>query len=333
MVKTSGKQGILDAIQGYYGTALLLQFHRLGILHKLASPSSAKTIAKEHGINVTVTEQVLEFLARTTDVIEQMRDGRFRLGSTPRIELSFQLEKFAGAYGPTVYALGDMTRKGGDGKARVDQHALAVAFIETRNFLSPYIPELIGQSGVNCLLDLGCGTASMLIELGKRNKNFQGIGVDANQTMCRFARKAIREESLSHRIKIKHADGRDLRNCLSAAQRKQVEALHGRSFLNEFFAAGDRDVIEVLRRLRTLFHGRIAWFVDYYGELGQRVRPRSDCQLTLLQDVVQSLSGQGVPPPDIRSWRRIYRKAGCQLRREHEFQGPGIRWFIHEVEL
>jgi hypothetical protein len=62
-------------------------------------------------------------------------------------------------------------------------------------------------------------------------------------------------------------------------------------------------------------------------------RAANDCQHAVLQDLVHVLSGQGVPPPDLKSWRMIYRAAACSLKKAHEFHEPGLDWFIHRVGL
>jgi SAM-dependent methyltransferase len=310
-----------------------LQLNRLSVLHDLLVPCDVKSLAAKHRLNVSLMSHALEFLARTTEVIIQKRDGRFQLGDTSPIELAFQLEKFVGAYGPALHMLGDAMRHPDAGKIHVDRRALAAAFAGAGSFLTPLVPDLIRKAGVRCLLDLGCGTASLLIELARSDREFRGIGVDASRFMYRHARRTLRENGLGRRIKVKHVDGRDLRGGLSPTEITRIDGLHGRSFLNEFFASGDRDIVEVLRQLRALFPRRKAWFVDYYGRLGHSAGSKDDCQLTLLQDIAQTVSGQGVPPSDAKTWRAIYRKAGSRLKRAYEFQGAGIKWFIHEVEL
>ena len=329
--KGAAKLGILDVIQGYYAGVLLLELRRLGVLNELTSPQRAATLAQQHRLDQLLTQQVLGFLAHTSDVIVQ-NQGYFQLG-LPNAELSFQLEKFVGAYGPVVSDVGRAIRKDCKGKDLVDRLSLARAFMETKNFANPFVPDLISASGIHCLLDLGCGPASLLIEMAKSDTEFRGIGIDSNQVMCRYARREVRDADLSRRIKIKCGNATNLKNQLSVSERNKVEGVHGRSFLNEFFASGDDLVIEMLQRLRSLFKNRTAWFVDYYGVLGDGIRLAPDAQLALLQDLAQVVSRQGVPPPNEPRWRKIYGKARCKLKRSHEFSGPKIRWFIHEVEL
>jgi len=290
---------------------------------------SAKSLAEEADTDPLLINRVLEFLAVSTNVIKQTRKGYYQLGDTSYAEISFNLEKFVGAYGPAVQTLGAMSKK----TSAVDYQALAKAFIGAANFTTLFVPEMIYKSGIRYLLDLGCGTASLLIELGKKQAEFKGLGLDSNPNMCRYARQAVQTAGLNRRIKIRQADGRNPADSLTKAELESVEGVYGRSFLNEFFGDGDLQAIEVLKQLHALFNGRRAWFVDYFGQLGQSNNFNGRNKLTLLQDFAQLISGQGVPPPNTKTWRKIYTKAGCKLEKAQEFENSEIKWFIHEVIL
>jgi hypothetical protein len=108
--------------------------------------------------------------------------------------------------------------------------------------------------------------------------------------------------------------------------------LHGRSILNEFFREGPGQVVELLRTLRRSFPGRLFFAVDYYGALS-RPGGGTDSYDGLLQDVVQALSGQGVPPPDLEGWMPIYEDAGCKPIHVYQGSAPGLNWFVHVLEL
>jgi SAM-dependent methyltransferase len=195
------------------------------------------------------------------------------------------------------------------------------------------VADLIAASGVSCLLDLGCGPASLLVDLAQRNPNFYGVGIDGSKEMCVQARRTAQEGGVTQRIDIRRGDASNLSQWCPVSLRKRIDSLHGASFLNEFFGQGERQVINVLRTLSRTFPGRTAWFVDYYSSIGQRKdkRKAASFPLALLQDLAQVVSGQGVPPPDAANWRRLYRQAGCRLVRIMEFENPNIRWFVQEV--
>jgi hypothetical protein len=104
--------------------------------------------------------------------------------------------------------------------------------------------------------------------------------------------------------------------------------------MNELFSRGPEEAIRFLQRLRGRFRGKDLWIVDYYGRLGiGRTTRKVGGGHGLLHDVVQILSGQGVPPATSKEWGKIYRSAGCRLIEAHDFGSADIEWFIHRVRL
>lgn len=334
-LSSNPKQDLFGALQGYYATIVLLQLHRLGVLGRLEQQSPPEAIAKEIGADPAMLKQLLDFLALTTGVVQRTRKGAFKLSDPHYPELSFHLEKFAGAYGRAVAAIAKTLLNPDNRAKQVDRRALAAAFSSTKPFRGSLAADLIAASGVNCLLDLGCGPASLLVELADRNPNFYGIGMDSSRSMCVQARRAVRLAGLDRQIDILHADAGKPGQRLSRSLRTRVEGVYGGSFLNEFFGQGDLTVVKTLRALSRTFPGRRAWFLDYYSSIGQTMREGESASfpLALLQDLSQIVSGQGVPPPNAATWRKLYQRAGCKLRKVHEFESTSIRWFIQEVTL
>jgi SAM-dependent methyltransferase len=329
------KQGLIKTLQGYYATIILLQLRRIGVLSKLIRPTTPENLAYELGVDRAMIQGLLDFLVLTTNVVRQTRRGGYQLTDLRYTELSFQLEKFAGAYGPATEAIGKTLQHPDKCALHVDRRALATAFSAVGSLRSSFVADLISASGVRCLLDLGCGPASLLVNLALKDPAFHGVGIDASAFMCRQARHAARAAGVTRRIEILHADARNLRQWLSSELRTRVEGLHGNSFLNEFFGSGELEAVKMLRALVRSFPGRKAWFVDYYSSIRQRKgnRRAADFPLALLQDLAQIVSGQGVPPANATSWRRLYQQTGVRSVRVHEFESENLRWFIQEVTL
>ncbi|MEV4928159.1 hypothetical protein [Streptomyces roseoverticillatus] len=105
---------------------------------------------------------------------------------------------------------------------------------------------------------------------------------------------------------------------------KDVQALYRRSIANEFFADGDREAVDVLTGLRELFPGRLLFLEDGYGRLTHHPPTDGNHRHALLQDLAPVLSGQGVPPPDLHGWSRIYQAADCTLVKAYEGHDDGI---------
>jgi hypothetical protein len=134
---------------------------------------------------------------------------------------------------------------------------------------------------------------------------------------------------MSNRIRIRQADAREVDRLPDAG------ALHAASLLNELFGRGPDEAVRFLQTIKNRYPGRHCWIVDYYGQLGHN--PPRNCgapvKHALLHDLIQALSGQGVPPPDLKAWRKVYRSAAVRLLEAHEFGDASMVWFVHRIVL
>jgi len=298
-------------------------------LTRLSQPTSVENLSQSLRLHSGILAALLDFLSRTTDIVKRDKRARYKIDAPKIPEIVFQIEKFAGAYGPAVRELGGVLVSERHGA--IDERALSRAFAEVG--ADRVMKEIARQAGLKCLLDLGCGSAQLLIELAIEDPGFRGIGFEINGEMCKLARKRSRAAGVNSRIRIYEGDGRRFGSVLSERTLRSIDAVHGRSFLNAFFRSGTDEAAAVLREMGRLLPDRAAWFIDYYGELGKSWRPLRECQLALLQDVAQIASGQGVPPADAEDWVRIYDDAGCEFSDALQIQHPGIRTFIHQVRF
>jgi SAM-dependent methyltransferase len=314
---------LLEAITGSYATDLLLALFQIGVLQQLDRARTAAELERSSGIDRSVLEPCLEFLADATDVLERSSNGRYHLADVHYAEVAFQVGKFAGAYGNPIRSLGGH---------KPDGEALANAFSVATQHAGAMVPDSLRAADVHGVVDLGCGTGALLIQLATEEPGFLGVGIEYEPAMCQIARTTVDEAGLSGQIEILQGDARDPLRVLGPQRCSRIDAIYGRSFLNALFGAGRRGAVDVLSRMRRQLPGRRAWFVDYYGRLSHR--PRHEYQpIAWLQDLAQVVSAQGIPPANLGSWRSIYREAGCRLIHAEDFEGPSITWFIHELEL
>jgi SAM-dependent methyltransferase len=330
-VKHTDECDIFAVLGGYYQSLVLLHLLRAGVLDSLQERRTAENLALALDWQPGPLRACLDFLAETTGIIRRDRSRRY-FTTLPCEQISglvFQVEKFAGAYGRTAQYLPDILARGGPGGQNfVDRRSLARAFGSIADSSRGWVTALIIGARPSTLLDLGCGSGSLLVQLAKLDPEFRGIGVEASGSMCAMARRHVRKHSLRSRIEILHHDARLVEDLPDAT------ALHAASLMNEMFKDGPSEAIEFLRRLKRRFGGRNIWLVDYYGRLGNgRVKSVRAVPHVLLHDLVQILSGQGMPPPDIKAWRSIYRAANCSLREVHEFSEAGLDWFVHRLRL
>jgi SAM-dependent methyltransferase len=327
-------RGATAVAEGFYLSHVVFHLHRHGMLERLRSPATAPALAAEYGYDARRLGPLLEFVVQRTDILVH-DDGAYRLNPhyEAYVRLGFHLDKFIGAYGPLVTDLESTLRPGAGAGAVEDELAKAFAGVGTDAVGAQ--AEVIRQWDVGSLLDLGCGTGALLIELARHDAGFRGCGVDRNAAMCEVAAERVRQAGLSDVVRIRCCDVRELdaADLAEAGGEGRVEALHGRSLLNEFFGDGPAEAAAVVADLRRRFPGRLMFVSDYYGKLGAHERVDPVYAHTLVHDVAQVLSGQGVPPPDLEGWAAVYAAAGAVLLHAYEGEGDGIAAFIHVLRL
>jgi hypothetical protein len=329
------KRGVLDIIEGGYAAGIVYQLHRSQVFACLDGAKTVEEVAADRGYQPALLRAALDFISETTDVITRTRPGTYRLN--PRYlsyrHFGFQLDKFIGAYGSAVDNLEDTLRGTTAGQSLVDRGRLAAAFSQVDQQAPSLSSMLIREWQVDSLLDLGCGPAALLVELGLTESGFRGWGIDRSAEMCAVAIERVGRAGLADRVQIINGDVRSLGEHMGAEMRDQVGALHGSSILNEFFGAGHDEAIGFLNGLRLLYPGRLLFAVDYYGKLGTRGPRSRGFGHTLVQDLAQVMSGQGVPPSGLDEWSAIYDAAECGLLHAYHGTSEGIEWFAHVVRL
>lgn len=318
---------VVEMLAGHAAAEVLYGLLRAGVLDDLCVPRTAVELAAAHHLDPAATGVTLEFVARTTGLVE-VNGGKFALAPGVAESATWRalLEKFVGAYGPAIRDPLASLRALDRASAMIDQAALTRAF--AANDESPAIVDKIVQLEPKGLLDLGCGQGGLLAQVCA-GRSIRGWGIDRSATMCRAARARLVSQGLDKQIKIRHASAHDIGRALSAADRQRVDVLYAASLFNEWMA-DESIAVAILTRLGALFPARSLIVIDYLGALG---RGRRAGRYTHLTDLLQSLTGQGVAPPSHRSWERIYRAAGARLVAATESATLDLRWFVHVVTL
>jgi SAM-dependent methyltransferase len=335
MATYSARLGAIEIAEGFYVSHIVYHFHRQGILERLREPASATCIAAEQGYDAYRLQALLDYVSQRTDVLLRAGPGSYALNPdyAPYQRLAFHLDKFIGAYGPLLDNLDECLRPSAPGTRRVDEQALARAFGAVGNAGVITETEIIRSWNVHSLLDLGCGPGALLVELASRDPDFHGFGVDRSTDMCRLAAERVRQTGLGDAIRILHAEVEDVGAYADLANSRPLDALHCKSLLNEFFEKSSERAVRLLESLRLSFGGRLLFVADYYGRLTWD-EPVDDAYAhTLVHDVAQLLSGQGVPPPSLAGWHELYARAGTSLLHAYEGDADGIAWFIHVIRL
>jgi hypothetical protein len=333
MRQRMGRRDLISLIEGFYLCQVVYYLHQSDALRLLRVPTESDDLAAKLDCDADLLKALLEFVYQRTDILYR-NGGKYQLSRryASHISLGFHLDKFVGAYGPAFSRISDALRSPDLGRGLIDSSSLAAAFTG----LSARSPSIAGQVltawSVDSLLDLGCGPALLLIELGAANPEFHGWGVDGSLAMCSIAEREVSSAELSSRIEIIKGDVRDI-DSLNLRSAAGASALHAGSLLNEFFRNGSASAVGFLTRLRTRFPGRLLFVSDYFGKLARVSRVPSRYRHNLLQDAAQAISGQGVPPSDLEGWVAVYEAAGCSILDAYRGESDEIEWFLHVVLL
>lgn len=330
-----GRGGPLDVLEGFYLAHIVHHFHRSGLLECLVEPRSAEWLARRFDYDPPLLSALLQYVAQRTDILTCNIQNKYRLKAlySDYYFLGFQMDKFLGAYGPTVERVEASLRRRSLGRDFVNRKREAEAYHRIQSPPNAIVLEVARKHRIPSVLDLGCGPATLLTTLAATDRRFRGWGIDASMAMCRIARRRIAEARLEDRIRIICADARTVDRLLPKQERLKIEALHCKGLLNELFRHGSDEAAAYLRRLKRLFAGRLLFVVEYYGKLTRVKAPASRYGHTLLHDLIQVLTSQGVPPGDLAGWADVYAQGGCSLEHAYEGDSQGIEWFVHLVRL
>lgn len=317
-----------DLVEAFQLSYAVLALHRLGLLASLKKPATADTLAAEHGLDADLVYGTLAYVAARTDLVRKSGQ-RFAATSQYSGSSRFLLDLYVGAYGGNAVQLSSLLRDPSMAPLAVDRTRHARAFEAVEGSTFGLLPELIRKLGLNHLLDLGCGSAALLLDLAEQDAHFVGWGIDTNRAMCRAARERIRVANLGNRIRVLGGDCKDLASAVPPKIRTTVRAVTACNVANEMFSKGDASAVSWLRSMRKALPGRPLLIADYYGQLGRGNGKVS--RETLLHDYVQLISGQGVPPANVAEWRAIYSRAGCRL--VHIIEDKRTTQFIHLLQL
>lgn len=327
----------VDALEGFYVTLVLDFLHRTGVLEALAAGAEPSAIARERDFEPATLTLLLEYVALRSEVIGAgEKAGRFTVAPEYRgTALAHLMDQYVGGFGPCLRDLSAVLSRARGGAELVDLERHAQAFSRSDGWLNaPEIVKLADELDIGVLLDVGCGGGQLLTTIAERRPGFRGIGIDANPSIVAQARRAAAERGLAERVEIVCGDVLDAGRLLSEPVRAKVDALAAVSVANAY-AAGHpgRTIDDFLRALQALFPNRILLLADYYGRLGAVRDEPEKFGRTLVHDLAQVVSGQGVPPADADTWRAIYARTACTLIAVYEGESDGIRRFLHVVQL
>lgn len=322
----------LQAIEGFYVSLILDGFHREGVLAMLKEKAELTLIAAKLRLDESLLRRLLIFVSSRCQVLDSDGHGGFVLNEVENSpDLEPLLDLYVGGFGPCLQNLPRLLHHPAEGEQLVNWQRHGDAFSGAQNNAPVWLLDLIESLQVRRILDLGCGGGQLLCGLARRMEDFEGIGIDANANVLAQAKAHAAEEGLSGRLRFHHGDVLAVAGGLSEQDREKVDLLVASSLVNAYFC--HRSVDDLLSGLQTLFPGKVMLITDYYGKLGHGEKDMQGLDYSLLHDLAQLVSGQGVPPPNLEAWKTIYARNSCTLVQAVKARGQGVERFMHMVQL
>lgn len=316
---------LMQAMQLGHAVAAL---HALGVMDALARAREPGELARQLGLDAVLVSGLLDHAARATDLVRR-KGLRYQTTRSWDRKARFLVNLYGLAFGAASAQVQALLCRRELGSRLVDRQRHAQAFNADPHEQPRILPALLRQFDIDRVLDLGCGAATLLIQIALSNPGFRGWGVEANAAMCLAARASARRAGVAHRVRLLRGNARRIEHVVPRTVAAKVQAVVASQFVNEMFGAGPSTAIKWLRSMRNVLPGRLLVVADYYGRLGSALAV--DERLTLVHDHAQLVSGQGVPPPRRRDWALLYARAGARL--VHSIEDDRSTRFIHLVAL
>ena len=317
----------MEIVAAFEAALVLDALHQTGVLEALRTPATAAELARRCGVDLGVLEPVLGYAARACTLVERGTDGRFALGDDAAGLAAHMLDQYVGGYGRALAALPALLRGAGAGRTAVDlaRHAAAFAADRPDGGMSEAARMVLGL-GVTGVVELGCGGGQTLCALASASPDLRALGIEANPEAAAVAAGRVRTRGLSGRVRVELGEALAV---LGRGVPEGVQAVLAASVLNAMWREAD-GAAAFVAGLGRLLPGRLLVVSDYYSHIGQA---DGGTARTLLHDVVQVASGQGLPPPDREGWAAAYAAAGACLLQVLEAADDGIDRFVHLVRL
>jgi SAM-dependent methyltransferase len=315
----------IDLVEAFHLGHAVAALQELDAFPKPGKPVAARQLARKLRLDPAMLAGMLEYVAARTTLLKKGKRG-FTATADYSAASRFLLDLYLGAFGGTARQLPKVLRDPSSAPRTVDRKRHARAFERIGSAAPGPVLRVVEQLGLNHVLDIGCGSAALLLQLAARNPDFLGWGLETNPSMRKVARRNISAAKVGKRVRLL-AGGTSHRRALNSIG-PSVQAVTACQVANEMFSTGTDRAVAWLRQLKKAFPGRPLLVSDYYGRLGRR---GGADRMTLLHDFVQLTSGQGVPPSSRQEWQAIYSKAGCRL--VHAMEARGSTWFVHIVAL
>jgi SAM-dependent methyltransferase len=302
---------------------------RAGIASRLSADWASQDSLVPPGADAEVIGHMLRYL-EIRGVVES-RAGEWRLlprGAALLAELPESLiGYYVEAYGPVLnYMSARLDGTKHYSEISRDTEALGrrceVLF---RSFGTKLVADLIEEHGARSVVDLGCGTGGLVLDLCAQYPGLTGLGLDIATDAIDYAKQRAADLGLADRASFIVADAfaPELwpRAAVDADFYVMVGALH------EHFRDGDDSVVALLRVYADLLASPAGTGKTLLLAEPELHRDAADADFYL----IHALTGQGMPRPR-GGWLGVIGEAGLRCHRVFSAPNTGFRFAYYEIQ-
>jgi 2-ketoarginine methyltransferase len=255
-------QELFQHAKGYYTARALLTLWRTGLLGRAAAGEEldVRRLGTE-GYDGELLGGLLDYLT-TRGYLEWVREGAYRLSQRGAAAAPYfgYLSTMLGAYEPVFANLervvtGELVY-GRDVSRSSAEMVTGLNALEAS--LLGQVTDLLARERFAKVLDLGCGSATMLCRICKLDDRIHGVGLDWSDDACELAVRTVAREQLRDRVTIVRGDAGDPGELPPAA--RDADLVTAMFVMHEVLRQRGREgAVACLRQLaRTIgSHGRL----------------------------------------------------------------------------
>ena len=305
---------------GYIRSYVIFALHETGVfnLMKKQKELSVEEISSKCNLNPKLLDGVMNFLYHSDQIISKQNNkfsltekGNDWLFTDPVLAMSYGA---VGAYSciltELVPSLRNEKKYGVDFIRKGDLIAKGSYHTGKGNY--PWVLDKMKEMGIKKVADLGCGSADVIINLCKSDKNLNGVGIDISKEALEEAEKRIQANGLTERIKLSEGDLYKPETFSNSV--KDVDAFNAIMVMHEFLRDGKESVIKMFKSMKKEFEGKYFFLGEFdcvEDEEYQRMNYPDRIHYLFYQHMIHPLTNQGLARKE--DWLDIFQQAGINV--------------------
>ncbi len=304
----------------------LVAMDRAGVAQQLRREWVDLDTVEPPGDNEAITRRVLRFLAirgvveLTDESVRLTERGEVLLGELSESLLGYYVE----AYGRVLHDMAPLMTGEAVYEKDVSRNAEALGRrceVLFRSFGARIVSDVMKERGARSVLDLGCGTGGLVLDLCREDVGLRGVGLDIAPDAIALAQTRAHERGLADRASFVVGDAFRPQDWAESA--RSCDFLVAVGTMHEHFRAGEQAVVELLHNYREVLADGDKTFLLAEPQL--RVGEK-DADFYL----VHVLTKQGMPRPQ-EDWFGVFEQAGLDCRRVHTAPNTGFNFAYYEL--